>query len=83
MSEPPEPPDPRYAELRQLEEEERSVSSRRRKLHDRIAMFPDASGELERRERELSQERRDLHARIDNLREELRDASTTGAEPDT
>ena len=48
-----------------------------------LAMFPDASGELERRERELSQERRELHARIDNLREELRTASTGEAnEPD-
>jgi chromosome segregation ATPase len=71
-----EPPDPRYALLAQLEEEERSVSSRRRKLHDRIATFPDASGELQRRERELSQERRELHAQIDNLREELRNATT-------
>ena len=71
-------PDPRQVELAQLEEEERSVSSRRRKLHERIAMFPDASGELERRERELSQERRELHARIDNLREELRSASAEG-----
>ena len=75
-----EPTDPRYAELVQLEEEERSVSTRRRKLHERIAMFPDASGELERRERELSQERRELHARIDNLREELRNASSGEAD---
>ena len=61
--------------LAELEAEERSVSDRRRKLHERIAMFPDASGELERRERELSEQRRELHARIDNLREELRNAS--------
>jgi chromosome segregation ATPase len=66
--------------LAELEAEERSVSDRRRKLHDRIAMFPDASGELARRERELSEQRRELHARIDNLREELRNASS--AEPD-
>ena len=64
--------------LAELEAEERSVSDRRRKLHERIAMFPDASGELERRERELSQARRDLHERIDNLRAELRNA----ADPD-
>jgi chromosome segregation ATPase len=77
-----EPADPRYALLAQLEEEERSVSSRRRKLHERIAMFPDAGGDLEGRERELSQERRELHARIDNLREELRDAeSSSPSEP--
>ena len=70
-------PDPK-ALLAELEAEERSISDRRRKLHERIAMFPDASGELERRERELSQERRELHARIDNLREELRNTT----EPD-
>jgi chromosome segregation ATPase len=70
--------DPRTL-LAELEAQERSVSDRRRKLHERIAMFPDASGELERRERELSQERRELHARIDNLREELRQAD----QPDT
>jgi len=62
--------------LAELEAEEKSVSVRRRKLHERIAMFPEASGELERRERELSQQRRDLHARIDNLRERLRKADS-------
>jgi chromosome segregation ATPase len=73
----------RKAVLAELEAEERSVSDRRRKLHERIAMFPDASGELERRERELSQQRRELHARIDNLREELRNAGSAPAgEPD-
>jgi chromosome segregation ATPase len=72
--------DPR-ALLAELEAEERSVSDRRRKVHERIAMFPDASGELERRERELSQQRRELHARIDTLREELRNPGS-GPEPD-
>jgi chromosome segregation ATPase len=65
--------------LAELEAEERSVSDRRRKLHERIAMFPDASGELERRERELSQERHELHTRIDNLREELRKSEPDSA----
>ena len=54
--------------LRELEAEERSVSLRRQQLHERVALFPDASGELERRERELSAQRRELHARIDTLR---------------
>ena len=67
--------------LAELEAEERSVSERRRKLHERIAMFPEASDELERRERELSAERRALHERIDNLRAELR-GSFRGSEPD-
>jgi predicted nucleic acid-binding Zn-ribbon protein len=63
--------------LERLENEERDISLRRRKLHDRIAMFPDgpAKEELERREREISTERRELHRRIDELhvqRTELR-----------
>ncbi len=62
--------------LAELEAEERSVSTRRRKLHERIAMFPDASSELTRREREISQQRRELHVRIDALREQLRETSS-------
>ena len=56
--------------LEQLETEERDISLRRRRLHDRIAIFPDspAKEELERREREISTERRELHRRIDDLR---------------
>ena len=54
--------------LRDLEAEERSVSLRRQQLHERIALFPDTTGELERREQELSTQRRELHARIDTLR---------------
>ena len=57
------------ARLRQLEEEERAISLSRRRLHDRLALFPDMSGpELEERERELSDRRRELHAEIDQLR---------------
>ncbi len=67
--------------LAELEAEERSVSARRRKLHERIAMFPDASDELTRRERELSQQRRELHVRIDALREQLRDTGSGSHEP--
>ena len=56
--------------LEQLEAEERDISLARRRLHDRIANFPDsaAGADLESRERELSKERRDLHRRIDELR---------------
>ena len=58
------------AMLRRLEEEEREVSQRRRRLHDRMAIFPDPTGELQLREREeaLSKERRELHRKIDELR---------------
>ena len=52
--------------LVQLDAREREVSSLRRKLHDRLASFPnEATAE---RERELSKERRELHAQIDALR---------------
>jgi hypothetical protein len=56
--------------LEQLEAEERDISLRRRKLHDRIAIFPDnaTKEEFARREREISQERRELHRRIEALR---------------
>jgi hypothetical protein len=58
------------AQLEQLEAEERDISLRRQRLHDRIATFPNVATklELERRERELSDERRKLHRRIDDLR---------------
>ena len=56
--------------LEQLEAEERDLSTTRRRLHDRIATFPEGEGRahLELRERELSNERSDLHRRIDELR---------------
>jgi uncharacterized coiled-coil protein SlyX len=56
------------ARLEQLENEERSLSARRRKLHDRMAIFP-ASEELAEQERALSKLRRELHQQIDELRE--------------
>ena len=56
--------------LESLDEEERRVSAIRRKLHDRMAIFPDETGELARQERELSEQRRELHRRIDELREQ-------------
>ncbi len=66
--------------LEDLEREERRVSALRRKLHDRIAFFPDETGELVRQEREVSQQRRELHRRIDELREQR--SRLRGAEPD-
>lgn len=66
--------------LEELDEEERRVSARRRKLHDRIAIFPDETGELARQEREVSQQRRELHERIDELREQRN--RLRGAQPD-
>ncbi len=52
--------------LTQLEAREREISALRRKLHDRLASFPNES--TTERERELSRERRELHAEIDSLR---------------
>ncbi len=57
------------AHLARLELDESEVSSRRRKLHDRIAIFPGPA--LLEAERELSLQRRDLHRRIDATRAEL------------
>jgi hypothetical protein len=55
--------------LKELEEEERVLSASRRRLHDRIALYPDTTdADLEAKERELSQRRRELHAQIDSLR---------------
>jgi hypothetical protein len=57
------------AQLTRLEREERQVSARRRKLHDRIASFP--TPEHEQSERELSRHRRDLHRQIDAVHAEI------------
>jgi hypothetical protein len=57
------------AQLARLELEESEVSARRRKLHDRIAIFP--SPALQEAEQELSLQRRELHRRIDAARAEL------------
>ena len=59
------------AALRRLEDEERAISLRRTKLHDRLSVFP--SPAAEEQERKLSMQRRALHAEIDRLR--------TGDEP--
>jgi hypothetical protein len=61
--------------IAELEQEERAVSLRRRRLHDRLALYPDyGSGDLEAIEHELSARRRDLHARIDALRAQRSEA---------
>jgi hypothetical protein len=57
------------AQLARLELEESDASSRRRKLHDRIAIFPSAA--LLEAERELSLHRREIHRQIDATRAEL------------
>jgi len=66
-------------ELRELEQEERALSRRRRRLHETITFVrgggrgsgPEAEEtlfQLEREELELSATRRQLHDRIDELR---------------
>ena len=54
--------------LEELEAEEVEVSRLRRKLHDRLASFPNEVAQQQ--ERELSAKRRALHVRIDALRAE-------------
>ena len=56
------------ARIEALEDEERDVSARRRKLHDRLASFPNEV--TLQQEREISARRRELHAEIDALRAE-------------
>ena len=56
--------------LEKLEMEEREISALRRKLHDRLASFP--NDVTEQHEREVSKKRRELHAQIDEIRVKLR-----------
>jgi hypothetical protein len=56
--------------LERLELEEREISSLRRKLHDRLASFPNEA--TMQQEQEISAKRRELHAQIDELRVKLR-----------
>ena len=58
------------AKLERLEQEEREVSALRRRLHERLASFP--NDVLMEQERELSARRRELHEQIDVLRIEIR-----------
>jgi hypothetical protein len=54
--------------LEQLEAEERELSTLRRRVHDRLASFPNEV--TIEKERELSKRRSELHVRIDTLRAE-------------
>jgi hypothetical protein len=75
-------------QLEELEEEERVLSTRRRRLHDRIDFLhgsgmgePDAEERLARlleEEHEVSRKRRELHALIDTRRSE---SGLTGPPP--
>jgi hypothetical protein len=56
------------ASIRELEAQEQVISLRRRKLHERLAVFPSAHGDEQ--EREISSQRRDLHREIDRLKVE-------------
>jgi hypothetical protein len=58
------------ARLEKLEQEEREVSALRRRLHERLASFPNDL--LVQQERELSLRRRELHQEIDELRIKIR-----------
>ena len=58
--------------LEQLEAEEREVSALRRRIHDRLASFPNEA--TQQREREISARRRELHNQIDEVRIRLRQA---------
>jgi hypothetical protein len=72
--------EPDLALLTRLEVEERGISARRRRLHDRIDFARQAAaggiattdlGSMLEEERAISAERRALHARIDELRVKL------------
>jgi hypothetical protein len=56
------------AQIEALEAEEHEVSAMRRKLHDRLASFP--NDVTLQQEREISKRRRELHAQIDALKAE-------------
>jgi hypothetical protein len=56
--------------LQELEEEQ-ATSLRRRRLHERIAFYPERATEDLDQEREISARRRDLDARIDALPGEM------------
>lgn len=68
--------------IERLEKEERDLSARRQKLHDRMALFPDPerAAELQAQEAELSKERREVHRRIDEAR--ARRNELRGGEPE-
>lgn len=57
--------------LLRLEREEREVSTKRARIHERLASFPNSV--LEEQERELSEQRRALHVEIDKVRAQIRE----------
>jgi hypothetical protein len=68
--------------LSQLRKEERSISAKRTRLHNRIDFLRAGGGglpgqdadlleDLERQEKEISRQRRELHERIERLTAEL------------
>ncbi len=75
-------------DLARLEQEERAVSQRRRRVHERIDFIRgtgaqdedslDRLAKLEAEEKEVSQRRRELHDRIDALRSQV---GTAGPPP--
>lgn len=58
------------ARLEKLEQEEHEISALRRKLHERLASFPNEI--VVEQERQLSRRRRELHQEIDELRIKIR-----------
>lgn len=68
----PMPGEPDLDELLlRLEREEQEVSTRRAKIHERLASFPNSV--LEGQERQLSERRRQLHEEIDKVRSRIRE----------
>ena len=72
-------------DLARLEQEERAVSQRRRRVHERIDFIRGSGAQdedsldrltkLEAEEKEVSERRRELHGRIDALRSQVGAAS--------
>ena len=78
-------------DLARLEQEERAVSQRRRRLHERIDFIRGSGAQdedslerlakLQLEEKEVSERRRELHGRIDALRGQVRTGATPGPQP--
>ena len=78
-------------DLARLEQEERAVSQRRRRLHERIDFIRGSGAQdedslerlakLEVEEKEVSHRRRELHGRIDTLRSQVGGQGGTSAPP--
>jgi chromosome segregation ATPase len=78
-------------DLARLEQEERAVSQRRRRLHERIDFIRGSGAQdedslerlakLQLEEKEVSSRRRELHARIDALRSQVGTGASPGPQP--